>query len=410
MKPKAHWRGLKVATHPKPLNLGMHNLYDSISEVALRDQDVWNQIHLDSRYDAQRLQVSRNPTTLLNLPPISRARGSQFQARIEVTPGTGFLGGTIVRVFKAADTPVDDLAFSPDGRAIAAYVKYQGVFLWNLEAAPLSRVPVDANVDAESYCKAGLFFSSDGRSLAWLVEGARRIYDRDTRKTTSEKSFSTNKRIVQTPDGSRGISNHGLPDYRLIGWRLIEGMWVQTWTLSTADLQVESLTLSADGQLFAMLTRHALGEGWQNNPARVEVRDAATRMLRGTGEYPYKVRAQLLFSPDGSQLVGLNAMNLLVWPIPDAGDLGTPRLVRNNTRKQFTAMAYHPSGRYLYVTSNGENTKDATVHVFDTTTWIRTEQFTWKLGNLKAVAVSPDGTLAAAGGERGDIVIWDVDL
>ena len=287
-----------------------------------------------------------------------------------------------MRVFKAADTPVDDLAFSPDGRAIAAYVKYQGVFLWNLEAAPLSRVPVDTDIDAKSYCKGGFFFSSDGRSLAWLVVGARRIYDRDTRKTTTEKSFSTNKRIVQTPDGSRGVSNHGLPDYRLIGWRFVDGMWVQTWTLSTADLQVESLTLSADGRLFAMLTRHALGEGLQNNPARVEVRDAATRMLRGTGEYPYNMAIRLafpslLFSPDGSQLVGLNAMNLLVWPIPDAGDLGAPRLVRNTTRKQFTAMAYHPSGRHLYVTSNGENAKDATVHVFDTDDLDSgTEQFT----------------------------------
>jgi WD40 repeat protein len=317
-----------------------------------------------------------------------------------------------VRVLKAVDAAVDDLAFSPDGRAIAAYISYHGVFLWNLEAIPLSPVRVDP---AEGESKGGLAFSSDGRSLAWLVEGARRIYDRDTRRTATETT-AYRKVLAQalTDNSSQGISLHGMPDHRLIGWRLAEGMWVQTWTLSTADLAVESLTISADGRLFAMLTRFALGEGWQNNPRRIEVRDAATGILRGTGEYPYKVRAPLLFSPDGCQLVGLNARTLLVWPVPDdRTDLGAPRRVTNTTRKQFTAMAYHPSGRHLYVTSNGEDTdesKDATVHVFDTTTWTRTEQFTWKLGNLKAVAVSPDGTLAAAGGERGDIVIWDVDL
>ena len=73
--------------------------------------------------------------------------------------------------------------------------------------------------------------------------------------------------------------------------------------------------------------------------------------------------------------------------------------------KQFTAMAYHPAGRHLYATSN-----DTTVHVFDTATWERVTRFTWHLGRLKAVAVSPDGTLAAAGGDNGDIVIWDVDV
>ena len=67
-------------------------------------------------------------------------------------------------------------------------------------------------------------------------------------------------------------------------------------------------------------------------------------------------------------------------------------------------LTYHPSGRQLYATSN-----DQTVHLFDTATWERSGRFTWRLGMLKAVAVSPDGTLAAAGGDRGDIVIWDVD-
>lgn len=315
-----------------------------------------------------------------------------------------------MRVLKAADAPIDDLAFSPDGCAVAAYVAYHGVYLWNLAADPSIRERLDP---AEAKYKEGLVFSHDGRSIIWLIEGARRIYDRESGQTSTEKNFVSNKRNItftQTADGLQGLSLHGLPDLRLIGWRFFESQWVQRWAFDTSDLAVESLTLSKDGKQFAMLTRYALGKNWQRNPRRLEVRDAKTRHLRCTGEYPYKMRAEMQFAPDGRQLVGLNAMNLLIWQIPEVGDLGAPRLVRNTTRKNFTAMAYHPSGRYLYVTCNGENNKDVTVHVFDTTTWKRTEQFVWQLGNLKAVAVSPDGTLAAAGSDRGEIVIWDVDL
>jgi WD40 repeat protein len=94
-------------------------------------------------------------------------------------------------------------------------------------------------------------------------------------------------------------------------------------------------------------------------------------------------------------------MTLLVWSVPE---LGEAKKVLNDTRKHFTSLAYHPSGNFLFATSN-----DATVHVFDTTTWQRVRRFTWKLGRLRSVAVSPDGTLAAAGGDKGEVVVWDVD-
>ncbi len=319
-----------------------------------------------------------------------------------------------MRLLKAVDAPIEGLTFSPDGSAIAASIKHQGVYLWDLQKpnSEPSRPPLEfGGIDR----RGGLSFSADGRSLAWHVQGVRRIYDLDTRKTTTETTFATNKNnikdIAYAADGSMGISLHGIPDYRLLGWRFVEDMWVTSWSLSTQDLAVDSLSLSSDGQLFAMLTRHALGKGWERNPRQVEVRDASSKALRGAGQYKYSVEAKrLLFAPDNRQLVGLNGMNLVVWPVPEIGDLGTPRLVRNVTRKSFTSMAYHPSGRRLYVTSNAGKPSDATVHVFDTSSWNRTEQFAWKMGNLKAVAVTPDGTLAAAGSDHGEIVIWDVDL
>jgi WD40 repeat protein len=82
-----------------------------------------------------------------------------------------------------------------------------------------------------------------------------------------------------------------------------------------------------------------------------------------------------------------------------------PVKLRNDNRKEFTGLAFHPSGRYLAATSN-----DATVKLYDTTTWTLAEAYNWTIGRLRSVAFSPDGMLAAAGGDKGKIVVWDVDL
>jgi WD40 repeat protein len=79
--------------------------------------------------------------------------------------------------------------------------------------------------------------------------------------------------------------------------------------------------------------------------------------------------------------------------------------LRNDNRKEFTGMAFHPSGRFLAATSN-----DATVKLYDTTTWKMEQAFNWDIGRLRSIAFSPDGMLAAAGGDKGKIVVWDVDL
>lgn len=311
------------------------------------------------------------------------------------------MGGNAVRVLKGAEAEVLDLAFSPDGRAIAAGFEYLPVFLWNLESpAP---VPVRLATDG-GYARGGLQFSTDGRLLAWWGDDTRRTYDRDSRLYTNQ-SFAIpgrNHGAVSSADGSRIVSQHGMPNYRLIGWQLAEEGWRQQWTRSIADIAVESLTLSGDGRFLALMVRSTLDRRWMDHPRQVEVWDGTTGGFLGKGDYAYGYAPVLLFSPNASQLVGINDMTLLIWPV---SQLGQPQLVRNDSRKDFTAIAYHPAGHRLFATSN-----DATVHVFDTVTWERVVRFTWQIGKLKAVAISPDGTLAAAGGENGDIVIWDVDL
>lgn len=82
-----------------------------------------------------------------------------------------------------------------------------------------------------------------------------------------------------------------------------------------------------------------------------------------------------------------------------------PIRLLSKSRKHYTGLAFHPSGQYMAATSN-----DATVTFFDTQTFTEARAFTWKIGRLRSVAFSPDGALAAVGSDKGQVVVWDVDL
>ena len=90
---------------------------------------------------------------------------------------------------------------------------------------------------------------------------------------------------------------------------------------------------------------------------------------------------------------------------PAAETVSPREIVTNNGKKHFTGIAFHPSGRFLAATSN-----DETVKFYDTLTWEVARTFTWDIGGIRSVAFSRDGTLAAAGSDKGKVVVWDVDL
>jgi WD40 repeat protein len=71
------------------------------------------------------------------------------------------------------------------------------------------------------------------------------------------------------------------------------------------------------------------------------------------------------------------------------------------------AIAVHPH-RPLILTGSG----DETVRLWEYTETSLTprETFDWQLGRVTAVAVSPDGLLAAAGGASGEVVVWDLEV
>ena len=52
---------------------------------------------------------------------------------------------------------------------------------------------------------------------------------------------------------------------------------------------------------------------------------------------------------------------------------------------------------------------DGTARLWEANTGAEMRAFDWGIGKVRVAAVSPDGLTCAAGGESGQIVLWDVD-
>jgi hypothetical protein len=139
---------------------------------------------------------------------------------------------------------------------------------------------------------------------------------------------------------------------------------------------------------------------------RIVIRSAADGAVEHTLDVPDWFADQLLGSADGTKLILRQGTALLAW---DATDWNKPPVTvegKNKGSMYLPAACFHPSAPFLLMANGGPS-----VLVFDTVTWKPVRKWNWRTGGvLRALAISSDGTLAAAGGPRGTVVVWDLDL
>jgi WD40 repeat protein len=158
------------------------------------------------------------------------------------------------------------------------------------------------------------------------------------------------------------------------------------------------LAYSTDGMLATGHVRWYVGRGDQHE---ISLRAPATArtwcVLRGHSHRP----TALAFSPNGMALAAAGGRSLYVWDVPSKRRV----LAHHINDRHFNGVAFSPDGRWLATAHN-----DQTVRFFDTRTWREHIGFDWQIGPVVAVAFAPDGMRAAAGSNKGKIVLWDVDL
>jgi WD40 repeat protein len=142
--------------------------------------------------------------------------------------------------------------------------------------------------------------------------------------------------------------------------------------------------------------------GFEHGPAWITRETGTGRVIAESIEQGNGYRT-LVQSPDLSLFVGLSENHMTVYRIADmSAPLAT---IKNDSKKHFTGAAFHPGGRILAATSN-----DNTVKFYDIAARTMVGGFNWEVGRLRSVTLNADGSLAAAGADKGQIVLWDVDL
>jgi WD40 repeat protein len=197
--------------------------------------------------------------------------------------------------------------------------------------------------------------------------------------------------IAVAPDGSWLVATAGTPFiWRLYGFRCTaKGEFASAWEERLEDHETPCAFVGA-GDRFVTLRGQ-----WR------VVRDTATGRVQRSFPVPVSTLADDAVSPDGKWFA-LGHSSLYKW---DTAAWGDPVQVRADGSRSFRSFAFHPTRPLLATVQEGQ----AQVKFLDANTGRPLAKFQWKLGALRSVCFSPDGTLAAASSASGKIVVWDVD-
>jgi WD40 repeat protein len=138
-----------------------------------------------------------------------------------------------------------------------------------------------------------------------------------------------------------------------------------------------------------------------NGRPRAVVRDAKTMKPQYLREHPRGPQhGPIAFGPNGDVAAVAHGTKVDLWRFADPG----AKVVELAGHKlPVWAVAYLPDGTVQTASSDG------TVRVWDPVTGAERKRYDFGIGKLYCAAFSPDGLTCAAGGENGQVVVWDIE-
>jgi WD40 repeat protein len=272
-------------------------------------------------------------------------------------------------------TPVEAVAFSPDGRTIACCGWDASVCLWNVSRQPGAEgvAPVYLNHDSP---RLALAFSSDGRYLAAAGEGSLAIWSCESGDYTPvvEKAGVTFRCVAFSPDG--GTLALGGDDGAIRLWDT--STWRERAILVVHTDIIRCVAFSPDGRRLVSSGQDRRVMLWD------AVRGVAIRQLSQPGPNPVQLAA---FSPDGNTI----AIGELSGVPYDVGlidpETGAIRAKLVGHASGIRAMAFAPGGRTLATAGD-----DGCIKLWNFGSGKLHRTISDRVGRVKALAFSPNGT------------------
>jgi WD40 repeat protein len=325
-------------------------------------------------------------------------------------------GGNVVRLLRNTKArAVGGVSFGPGGMTLVAGGS-GGFDVWDLTTSSRTFVPSHA----VSYLY-GCVYDPLGR---WVYVsdylGGFRLLSLDGTEVRPAPGSPHQRHVTSfdtTPDGGRLVMNRGgAGSNRVESWKIRPaGSFVAEWSirdgepidpeepyvLHQATWFTNGVAIGRDGKMVVTAESRSAGTSGVE-PLLVLRHGASGKAIAELGKSATSFDARLAIAPDGRAVYVWDNRVLERW------DLTAARRTRQLPapgRGYFRGLAVHPSGRVIITVSG-----DGQARYWDPVDLSPIRVVKCGAGKLHSVAVSRDGTLAVAGGDRGQVALWDIEV